>query len=171
MIAGRPSKNYATEGATRQLQLSAVVLAVATSAVLVWQAVTRVDPIEVSYLFGEEADLELGTGSLWPLLVIALSFTVGSLMMSFVPAFGRFPAILTKENTERLYRAGERIHAWIAIGIQITVASGLIMLLLNERVSLVVLGVLIVGTAVIWFRGFSAMAREEFIRRELRGGK
>ena len=166
---GRPGKNYATDAVTRQLQTAVILLTVVTSAILVWQALTRDESVPITYLLGDEADYELQKGALLPLIFIALAFTGGTMLMSFVPAFGRFPVTITQENVERLYKASERLHAWIGMGVQLTVAVGLIMLLLQERVVLVVLLIPVLLTAVVWFRGFATMAREEFTRREIRG--
>lgn len=171
MVMGRPEKSYDSDAITRQVQTGAVGLAVVTTATMVWQALTRETPIEISYLFGETVDVTLGPNTLWPLTFIALAFTAGALLMSFVPAFGRFPVVVTKENAERLYRASERLNAWISLGIQLTVAVSLIMLLLQERVSLVVVAIPALVTIVVWFRGFAKISRDEFIRREIQGGK
>lgn len=166
---GRPDKTHETDAVTRQIQTGSVLLGIVTTSVMVWQAVAREDSIEISYLFGEQANLELDPGSMLPLIFIALAFTAGAMLMSFVPAFGRFPVAVTSENAERLYRASERLNAWVAMGVQVTVAAGLSMLLLQERVSLVVLALPVLVTTVVWFRGFAKMARGEFIRREIRG--
>ncbi|WP_293694981.1 hypothetical protein [uncultured Agrococcus sp.] len=166
---GRPDKNYATDAVTRQLQTAVVLLTAVTTAILVWQALTRDEPVPITYLLGDEIDYELQTGALLPLIFIALAFTGGTMLMSFAPAFGRFPVTVTKENVDRLYKASERLHAWIGLGVQLTVSVGLIMLLLQDRVVLIVMLIPALLTAVVWFRGYAAMAREEFTRREIRG--
>lgn len=167
MPMGRPDKTHATEESTRQLTLSAIMLTVATTAVLVWQWLTRTEPIPVIYFFGSEPDTELSPGSLLPLTLVVLAFTVGTLLPVFVPAFGRFPVLVTKKNAEPLYRDSERLHAWITVLIQATVALTAATLLVAETVWLMTIigGVLLI--AIVWFSGFASMTKREFERQEI----
>lgn len=162
---GRPDKTHVTDESTRQLLLSGIMLTVVTTAVLVWQWLTRQEPIPVVYFLGTEPDLELAPGSLLPLALVSLAFTAGTMLAVFLPAFGRFPVAVTARNAEPLYRDSERLHAWIVILIQSTVAVAAACLLLAETVWLLTVIGGVVLIAVVWFAGFAAMTRREFERQ------
>ncbi|WP_245851144.1 DUF1648 domain-containing protein [Brachybacterium vulturis] len=116
--AQRPARTYATGPITRGLRWLSVLASLGTSAWILVRYPSLPDTVATHFAAGGQAD---DWGPRWSVLVLGAIMLLLSLLlaaMSTRPRGFNYPAEVTEDNAQAIYREGERMLVWTLLGMQ-----------------------------------------------------
>ena len=112
-LQDRPARSYLTGKVTRVLRVLTLIGVGMTSVYVILTYNSLPERVPTHFGFTGEADAWGPKSSIWLLLGINIVMVVGLALLSRRPRWFNYPANITEENAQRMYREGERMLVWL----------------------------------------------------------
>lgn len=121
--AGRPRKAYTTGAVTTWLRRGSILITLGSALTLIVTYGSLPDEIPIHFNLGGTADGWGPKSSVFSLVGIFGAIVLGSAWLSTNPHLLNYPADVTEDNAQRMYREGERLLVWLAFAIALLTVS------------------------------------------------
>lgn len=122
-INQRPARTFITGRATTWIRVAANLLTVMTALTVAIGYAWLPDSIPTHFNLAGQPDAWGSKGSVWMLVVVNIVIVGGLTLLSRYPKVFNYPAPVTEENAQTLYRAGEQMMVWLACLVAILFAA------------------------------------------------
>jgi|SRR5690625_573966 len=132
LSTARPERTYKTSATTRRIRRAALLIVGATVLATLTRYPSLPEQIPVHYNLAGEVD---DWGARWSVLVLAAIgavLVIGLVWLSRYPRAFNYPRVITEENAQAVYQAGEDFMVWLAAGSSVLFAAILGIFLFSE---------------------------------------
>ncbi|MDN5820641.1 MAG: DUF1648 domain-containing protein [Brachybacterium sp.] len=115
----RPTRTYVTGRVTKSLRALALVVSLAITTWILLRYPSLPDVLATHFGADGQAD---DRGPKWSILILAavmLLLSLGLAALSTRPRVFNYPLEITEGNAQAVYREGERVVVWMALGVQV----------------------------------------------------